>query len=48
MVAMGWSPADAGRCVRFATSWRTSIESAREAARRVAAVVERLRGQVRS
>ena len=41
--AMGFDPDAARQCVRFATSPRTNTDSARRAARAVAAVVSRLR-----
>lgn len=46
LLAMGRDGDAARRCVRFATSIHTTIDDAREAARRVAAVVTRLRGLV--
>lgn len=43
LLAMGLSADAARRCVRFATSWRTSSEDAWDAGCRVAATVARLR-----
>ena len=45
LLAMGYAVADARCCVRFSTAPATGIETARDAARRIAAVVDRLRAR---